>query len=325
MLHNTRLQFGGLLKSKKLRVFGVFFILSLLILIVTKLSEIYIETISFSVEYKNLPDKNLIILDSIPKVDVTMSTYGFNLLSYYFKDKKYELDLQKSAHTTTATHSNNYVWLAHTGMYDFKQLLGKNVDIISVKPDTLILPFGTLSSKRVPIVLNSKINFAPGYNSLYGISITPDSIDIMGAKKDIDKIYEVETKPLILDNIKLDIDVNIDIQNKDNLKKIKMSNERVEVFAKVEKFTEGVFDIPITILNVPKAIELNYFPKQIKVSYYLSLSNYKEVISSDFSIECDYDEAVKSENFYFTPKLIVNSSKVKSARLKQNKVEYIIK
>ena len=321
MLNSDKLQFGGVLKSKKLRVFGLFFILSLLIMVVTKLSETYIETIPFSVEYKNLPDKNLIILDSTPKVNVTMSTYGFNLLSYYFKEKKYELDIQKSAYTAT----NNYVWLANTGVYDFKQLLGKNVDIISVKPDTLIVPFGILSSKRVPVVLNSKINFVPGYNSLYGITIKPDSIDIMGAKKDIDEIYKVETKPLNLDNIKLDIDVDINIQDKEYLKKIKISNERVGVFAKVEKFTEGVFDIPITILNVPNGIEINYFPKQIKVSYYLSLNNYKEVKSSDFSIECDYNETVKSENFYFTPKLVVHSSKVKSARMKQNKVEYIIK
>lgn len=321
MLHSVQLKYGSLLKSKKLKVFGLFFMMSLLILVVTKLSETYVETVSFDVEYKNLPDNNSIILDSVPTIDVTMSTHGFNLLSYYFQDKKYELDLAKSSYTT----ANNYVWLANTGLYDFKQLLGKKVNIISVKPDTLILPFGILGTKKVPLVLKSKINFALGYDSFYGVVVKPDSISIMGASSDLGKVNYIETKSVILNNVKSNISSNIELDLQNYSNKLKFSEQSVGVFAEVEKFTEGTFDIPITLVNVPNDVVINYFPKQIKVSYYLSLNDYKEVKASAFSIQCNYNEVFKSENLYFTPKLIVNDAKVKIARMKQNKVEYIIK
>jgi hypothetical protein len=321
MLNNIQTKLVRSLKSKKLNVFGLFFLLAFLILVVTKLSETYVETIPFNIEYRNLPEKNILTLDSIPKVNVTVSTHGFNLLSYYFYDKNFQLDFKKS----TYIKDNNYVWLADKGIYDFKKLLGKNVDIIAVKPDTLILSFGTLSMKRVPVVLKSKINFASGFDTLDGIEIKPDSVNVIGAKEEIGNVDFVETQLLSLENIKTNINTNLGLELPNSSERLKLSEENINITASVEKFTEGTFDVPITILNVPNDIEVNYFPKYIKVSYYLSLRSYREVNLSDFMIECDYREVLKSGKAYFNPKLIVNSIQVKYARMKQNKVEYIIK
>jgi hypothetical protein len=321
MLNSIHTKLGNSVKSKKLNVFGLFFLLAFLILLITKLSDTYIETIPFDVQYKNLPDKNIITLDSTPKVNVTVSTHGFNLLSYYFQNNDYAVDFKKN----TYIKDDNYVWLADKGIYDFKKLLGKNVDIISVKPDTLILPFGTLSVKKVPIVLKSKINFALGYDTLKGLEIKPDSINIIGAQSEISAIDFIETKLLNLEDIKANIDTNLGLEFLNPSDRLKLSKSNVKVTAQVEKFTEGTFDIPITILNLPNNVEINYFPKHIKIAYYLSLNDYKNVEPSDFIIECNYEDVLKTDKSFFKPKLIVNSTQVKSARMKQNKVEYIIK
>ncbi len=321
MLTSLQTKLVRSLKSKKLNVFGLFFLLAFLILVVTKLSETYVETIPFTIAYKNLPDRNVITLDSIPKVNVTVSTHGFNLLSYYFQDQIYQLDVENNA----SMYNSSYVWLAEKGSYVLKEQLGNSVKIVSVKPDTLILPFGTLSVKRVPIVLKSKINFASGYDTLEAIEMKPDSIDVIGAEEEIYTIDFVETKSLILENIKLDINTNLGLEFPDVYKRLKLSQETIQIKATVEKFTEGTFDIPVTILNLPNDVEINYFPKHIKVSYYLSLNDYRAVEPSDFIIQCNYNEVLRSGNEYFKPYLIVNSVKVKSARMKQNKVEYIIK
>lgn len=321
MLNRLQTKLGQSVKSKKLNVFGLFFLLAFLILVITKLSDTYVETISFNVQYKNLPEKNIITLDSVPKVNVTVSAHGFKLLSYYFYNKDYQLDFEKN----TYIKGNNYVWLADKGIYDLKDLLGKNVKIVSVKPDTLLLPFGTLSVKKVPVILKSKINFAPGYDTLNGIEITPDSVNIIGAQKEIDNIDYVETKAFNFENIKTNINTNLGLEFSNSSDRLKLSESNINVTAQVEKFTEGTFDIPITILNLPNNVEINYFPKHIKVAYYLSLNDYKEIKPLDFIIECDYNDVIKSGQSFFKPKLIVNSAKVKSARMKQHKVEYIIK
>lgn len=320
MVNNIKSKLSKSIKSKRLHVFGLFFLISFLILVVTKLSETYVETIPFSITYKNLPETNVIMLDSLPKLNVTVSTHGFNLMSYFFHNKTYELDFENS----TYIKDKSYVWLAEKGTYNLKEQLGNAVKIVSVKPDTLRLPFGTMNVKKVPIVLDSKINFSSGYDTLEGIDLEPDSVKVIGAEEELLKIEHIKTKPLRLDKVKSNVDVTIGLDFENESNRLKISEDKVAVKAIVEKFTEGNFEIPVTITNVPKDIEINYFPKQIKVSYYVSLKDYNEVNLNDFKIECNYKDAITSGNSFFKPELIVHSEKIKSSKMKQNKVEYII-
>ncbi|MEH6536255.1 MAG: YbbR-like domain-containing protein [Psychroserpens sp.] len=294
--------------------------MAFLILVVTKLSETYVETIPFNVTYQNLPETKIITLDSTPKVNVTVSTHGFNLLSYYFQNYTYKLDFEN----ITSQKDNTYIWTAEKGSYSLQGQLGQSVKIISVKPDTLILPFGTLSVKSVPVVLKSEINYAIGYDTLEKVEVIPDSVKIIGAEEEIANIEFIETMLLDLNDIKTNINTTIGLELSNQSKRLKLSEEKVTIKTNVEKFTEGTFEIPLAILNKPNAVEINYFPKYIKVSYYLSLKDYKQVKPNDFKIECDYNEAIEAGASFFVPKLIINSDKVKSAKMKQNKVEYII-
>ena len=90
------------------------------------------------------------------------------------------------------------------------------------------------------------------------------------------------------------------------------------------KFTEGEVEVPIINKNVPQDIEINYFPKSIKVAYYVSLENYSAISTSDFKIECDFKESQQQNSSFFIPRLTIENSLVKSAKMKQDKVEYII-
>lgn len=308
------------IKNKKLNVFGLFLILSFVILVITKLSETYVETIPFKVTYKNLPENMVITLDSIPEIDVTVSTHGFNLVSYFFREAQYDMDIEKCSRF----NNDSYLWLAEKGSYDFNQLMPTSVKIVSIQPDSLLLPFGILSTKKVPIMLNSKIDFAEGYNSLEGFVLVPDSVTVIGAETELKDITAVPSELLEFKKLKSDISQTISLDIQGFSDKVKLSEQTITLSASVEKFTEGIVDIPVTIVNKPSEIELNYFPKNIKVSYYLSLNAYKEVKSYDFKIECDYNEIVNSDVSYLTPRLIVNNDKVKTAELKQNKVSYII-
>lgn len=307
-------------KNKKLNVFGLFLILSFLILVITKLSETYVETITFQVDYKNLPENTVITLDSTPKIDVTVSTHGFNLLSYIFKDAEYAIDIEKCS----KSRADSYLWLAEKGSYEFNQLMPQSVKIVSIQPDSLELPFGILATKKVPLKLNANVGYSDGYNSMDGFVLTPDSIKVIGAEKDIREIVSIPTELVEFKALKSDIEqkVNLDVNSISD--QVKLSEPFAVLTAKVEKFTEGIVDIPVTIINKPAEIELNYFPKQIKVSYYLGLKDYKDVKSYDFKIECDYNELIDNNTSYLTPRLIVNTDKVKKAELKQNKVSYII-
>ncbi|MBO6632438.1 MAG: YbbR-like domain-containing protein, partial [Psychroserpens sp.] len=278
MFNHLRIYILKSLKNKKLNVFGLFLILSFIILVITKLSESYVETIPFKVSYKNLPENMIITLDSTPQIDVTVSTHGFNLLSYYFSKPEYTIDVEKCS----KLNNDAYLWLAEKGSYDFNQIMRQSVNIVSITPDSLELPYGILATKKVPLILRSDINFESGYNSLQGFVLEPDSVKVIGAEEDIKEIMSIQTALIEFKKLKSDINqtVKFDLQNISD--KIKLSEQSAKLTARVEKFTEGIVDIPVTIINKPSDIELNYFPKQIKVSYYVRLKDYKDIKSYDF-------------------------------------------
>jgi YbbR domain-containing protein len=196
--------------------------------------------------------------------------------------------------------------------------------VLSIAPDSLIFPFENMSVKTVPVKLNTEITFASGYDILDNINIEPDSVKVIGPKNIVDNISRINTKVLKLNNVNSTIDEKVNLVLDKSLQKVKISNDKVRLFGSVEKFTEGTFEVPITIINLPADVKINYFPKTISVSYYVSLQNYKSIKTSDFKIICDYSEVQNQDRTYFKPQLVTKSALVKSAKMKQNKVEFII-
>lgn len=307
-------------KNKKLNVFGLFFLLAFLILVLSKLSKSYTETLTLGVNYINLPEDIVLTTQSQPKINITVNTYGFNLLGSYFYDKTVPIDLDNDAYVNKKT----YVWIANRALPNIKNKFGKNFKIESIQPDTLIIPFGTLSVKKVPIKLNSNVTYASGYDTLKGMIMVPDSVNIIGSNTEINSINYVETLELSLLNVKQNINTSINLKLPEAGHTLKLSKEKVTVTAEVQKFTEGTLEIPVVINNLPPDTHINFFPKMIKVSYEVSLSDYKFIKPTDFKIECDYLDIIASNKSFFTPKFKRLPENVKRVKMKQDKIEYII-
>ena len=320
MFNKLKAKFSKSIKSRKLNVFGLFFLLSFCFWALTKLSKSYSETISFELVYKNVPEEHHVNLDSTKKVNVTVNAYGFNLLRYSFYKPKLEIDFK----TDVILKNKTYIWNAQQNTPKIGSKFRNSVDIISIHPDTLRFPYQSLEVKKVPVITDVSIEFASGYDMSSKIKVIPDSIKIIGSKKMISKIDYVTTEKLELKNINSNIERSLDIEMDEALKSLKLSTKSVTLKGHVEKFTEGTFNVPVTIINLPSGTNINYFPKTIPVAYNVSLNNYKLVKSSDFKIECDYRNIENTGKTFLIPQLTKVPETVKSARLKQKKVEFIV-
>lgn len=307
------------IKNKKLNVFGLFFLLTFAFLTLTKLSKTYTDTITLDITYVNLPKHRIITLDSLPKCNAVVSDYGFNLLSYHFKKHSITIDFN----TDVFIKDSNYVWVANKKKNKINDKLINSTEIISLEPDTIKFPFATLAVKKVPVILNSKVSFKSGYDILKGFTVLPDSIDVIGSASDISEITKVETEQLNLKNVIDTINTVLKLKKLET-KKVKFSTNEIRISAKVEKFTEGTMEVPVTIVNKPLDVSINYFPKSITVSYYVSLNDYKNIKPLDFKVECDFSEIENTNKSFFVPKLVKTPELVKNVRLKQNKVEFIL-
>lgn len=308
------------IKSKKLNVFGLFFLLALFFLVITKLSNTYTETIQLNIILKNKPQAYRISNDSNQKIAITIKTNGFKLFSLNIFQPKVTIDFK----TDMTLTNDRYVWASNKTMTKLQATLGNSVEILSVQPESLVFLFEKLTVKKVPVRLKSNFKMLPGYDISEAVKMVPDSITVVGSESQVSKIASVTTKTFELKDVHSSFKQSVDIQNSEDLNKVSISHKSIEVSAKVEKFTEGVFDIPVTISNLPDGKQINYFPKTISVVYYVSLANYKHIKSTDFRIECDYTTILNSEQSFLTPKLTKFPELIKSARLKQNKVEFIL-
>jgi len=307
------------IKNKKLNVFGLFLILTFMFLAMTKLSKKYTDDITLDINYINLPKQTIITLDSLPKCNAVVSAYGFDLLFYHFKKYAIQVDFDKDVYVVDST----YVWVIGKFKHKISAQLGNSAEVISLRHDTIKFPFETLSVKKVPVVLNSKVNFKPGYDILGKFTIQPDSIDVIGSASEISEISKVETEILNLKDVSDSINKVLLLKKPDTLN-VKFSNNNVNVSAKVEKFTEGTLEVPVTIVNKPLDVNINYFPKLVTVSYYVSLNDYKTIKPLDFKVECDFSEIENTNKAFFVPKVVKSPQLVKNVRLKQNKVEFIL-
>ncbi len=322
MVSRLKLKLFKSIKSKKLNVFGFFVLLSFLFLVVAKLSKTYTESIPFFVSYKNVPEQHSILSSRDSIVQVRVKAYGFNLLAHNFYKHTLEVDFDKDK--TIKKYGKKYYWNTKKGLNKIESQLSSNMEVISIQPDSLIFPYEIMTVKKVPVKLESDITYASGYDIRDSLKLEPDSVKVIGPKNVIDKITRIKTQEIKLKDVNNSIEEEVGLVVDKSLKNIKLNRNSVKILGIAEKFTEGTLEVPVTIINLPANIKINYFPKTILVSYYVSLENYKNVKSLDFKIVCDYAQVKSLDKSFFTPQLVAKPTEVKSAKLKQHKVEFII-
>lgn len=283
---------------------------------VAKLSNQLSQTLQLKLILTNLSTKEILTKNDPNYVYVTIKTQGFNMLKYAFKDLAIEIDVTK-----LEKDGSFYYW--HTNPKDLTLLnyFNSDVTVEAITPNTVSFTYDVQSLKKIPVVIRATPEFALGYDLLNGLKSQPDSVTVVGPKVLLDSISNVFTSNLLLKDVKKDINRTVALEIKPNLS---FSNKFVQVQGKVDKFTEGKLNVPVSVINLPEDISLSIFPKEVPVVFYTSLSSYNSIDANDFIVTCDYNRLDNLANM-LTPKLASYPPTIKNASLQINKLEYVIK
>lgn len=306
-----------LYQSKKVNVLALFVLLALLFSLLTKLSRDYTKTISFDVEMLNVPDEHVILKDSLQKINVTMTSYGFSFLKYYFINPSLKVDFNNLKNS-----NQSYLWTKNNEFQNVANQFSTSAVINSISPDTIYFNYDSYFVKTIPIKLNEDVSFASGFDVDGSYIIQPDSLKVIGAKSVLDSINSIETMPLVIDNINANISTSIKLKLPNENPDIKFSEDKVLVSARVNKFTEGSLIVPVVVKNLPEGINIKYFPKEVEVVFYTSLDYYKTIAINNFKIECDFTKL--SLDNKLVPIITKQPDKVKNVRLSTKSIEFII-
>lgn len=304
-------------KNKRINVFFLFLLFAFIILIFTKLSKTYTNTLGFSVVKQEVPQEFIILNDSA-KLNITLKTHGFKWLKYAFSEPKVTIDFSKDVYKKDGV----FVWHKSAAYLNNTQF-DKEVELLNISPDTLTFTYGINQVKKVPVVVKAQVNFSPGYNSPNPVAVEPDSVVVVGPNILVSAINNIETEARAFNEIRSNLNESVKLKLPKNASDLKFSVNTVNLKVEVEKFTEGTLSLPITIINKPKNLELKYFPKTVNVRYNVSLSNYDKIRIKDFKVVCDYNKLDKNQTV-LVPELVAKPSLVKNAKINRQRVEFIL-
>src|SRR5699024_5798157 len=141
--------------------------------------------------------------------------------------------------------------------------------------------------KKVPVIPEIQIKYAPGFCSEKKLTLLTDSLQISGSHEGLESVSEVHTKTVSLEDVDQDLLEEVGIKNR---KKHSLYQDKIHFRLEVEKFTERKMQIPTEVINAPPGININLYPAEVELSFKVSLAKYNLVEQLDFQIVCDYKD-----------------------------------
>jgi YbbR domain-containing protein len=319
-MKKTQMAAGISLKNnRKLKVFLMFLILTSIIWLLVELSKTFTSNVVFNVTYENVPANKLLQNTPVSEVSLTVKAPGFSLLRLTTKKPKITFSLK-----SVRAKNNGYYFLPNAQLSYLNEQFSK-IEILNVLQDTIFVDLGKNVTKKVPVNANLDIKFKLGYNFTEPVKITPDSILITGSELEVAEISEIPTVLLKLNEVYETIDKELSIELPAKSNKIKLSETNVKLTGKVDKFTEGRFTIPVSIINQPQNVIINPFPKEIELVYQVAISNFNSITKDSFSVVFDYNDYKKDTLVhYLSPVVQQKSALVHSLKINPTKIEFLI-
>lgn len=312
---------GKIKIAKKTKMILGFLILSFLFWMLIKLSKEYIDVVPVNVEYYNLPEGKMLQKEPPKTVQLTLKTYGFDIIKYHLFKRKVKVDLK----SIKPKNSNLYYQTSEGLLSEIQSQLLSDVEVYSVKPDTLFYNLGQGITKTVKVEPNLEIEYQSGYNLFGNLKTEPNEVTISGPEILIDSILEVGTKKEVLTDVNTDFSLTIPLLKLDKKSKVTYSINEIKVSGTVNKFTEAKFTVPIIIENLPNNFSINTFPDNVEIIFQVGISDYNKINKNDFKVSCDYERSVKDGLNYLIPKIVLKPSYISDIRIVPNKIDYLIK
>ena len=300
--------------------FLLFIILSVVFWFMTKLSKEYDSTLEFPVSYINLPEDKLLQETPVEVIEIHVKATGFKLISATFFPTELKIDVSN----LNRKSSTDYYLLLSQQRLAIQKQMKTGVEIDFFINDSIYFNLGKLKNKKVLVRPLLDFSYATGFELNGNVTIVPDSILISGPESILDTIHFISTKLLQKKKINNSIDQTIEIEHFSSDMNVKFQQKNVKIIANVEKYTEGTLEIPFEVLNLPENNNINTFPKVIKVTYKVALSNFNKIDLTSFLIQCDYQVSQKNNLSYLIPILVEKSPMVKYVRMSPMKIDYII-
>ncbi|MCF8378291.1 MAG: hypothetical protein K9H49_01865 [Bacteroidales bacterium] len=305
----------------KLKVFLVCLLISIVIWFLIVLSKQSSTTLEYQVIFKNYPSDLVLVNNPDSILSFKIATAGFELLTLKYLTRKKPIIVDLAG----LNYSRDGVY--YTVSYSTAQLsasvlnhMNFSEELVSISPESILFRFEKLTGKKVPVKPNLELSFAQQYKLADSIQLFPDSILVSGPKHLIESIQYVETVRTQVSNIKDKVKTEAVLKNPLSDGTIKLGQSKVEVLIKSTKFTE--FSLNLKINAIPLGLKVKTFPEEVRVTYFVSLEDFKRIDPAMFKATINVSEA--TTNNIQQVKISEYPSFVEITRIEPSEVEYLV-
>jgi len=268
--------------------------------------------------------ENRMLIEKLPQTaEMLVNGSGYDLIAYIIRPNLANIIIDGRYIGVNASSKTGQAFVTTTSSIDFFNREHFDIKALNILPDTIFFSFFERGIKKVPVHLNRYLTFDRQFSLSDSIVLQPDSILISGPFATLDSIIRIETEPLILDGLKTSGDYSVKIKKTSKL--ITYAPLEIGVHLEIDKFTEAELEVPISIENLPLGDSLEIFPKQVKITYLVSLRNYNKVNPNLFRISADAFDIRNAKN----ANLLLNVKQfppyVQGIRIEPETVEFIIR
>ena len=266
--------------------YGVCVIIATVLWFLNALNKEYTTEISYPIKYTELPKGKLLVSEPPKEMTLTIKAHGFALLRYSISTSFLPIVLNVNS---LLDKKDLLEYTINTSEIKDRITTQLNTDIqlISIKPESITFKFSRFESKRVPVIPRVEYTLKRQYMLKNDISVTPDYVDISGPASILDTLKAVYTEPLSLKDLSKDVTKTVRFED---IYGTQINENDAKIKIEVERFTESKKTIPLVVKNLPDSLLIRLFPHAIDVTFDVGLSRYEVVSDTSFSFYVDYTQ-----------------------------------
>lgn len=289
------------------------------------LSKSYITSISYPIEIANYPAEKVAVGDLPDHLTIQVKGNGYTLFQYKANPflQSFTIDLDQY-NLIPLVRNNPYDFFIRTEelKLKFQKFFSSDLEVVAIFPDTINFHFADMGVKKVQVIADIQINMDALYKLKNRIIITPDSMVITGPVSVLDTLKFIKTAPYIYNFVNKTISGKVALKE---YKYLSFSDNEVDILVEIEKFTEKSLKIPIEIINIPDSLSIEFFPKNVDLSFKVGLSQFNKIDTNSFRIVTDYQKIENNIGNKLNLNLIKYPDNVDDIDFNPKSISYIIR
>jgi len=198
------------------------------------------------------------------------------------------------------------------------------LELLDVKPETLMLALTAYVGKRVPIIPHVVINFRDGYGQVGSIRVMPESVFVGGTKDEIDRLNGWHTEYRTFDDCYVSIDEEISLYESPTYS-VEVPHRLARLQVPVQPLTEKVYlGIPVTTEHAPANREVIFIPPKVDITVRGGVDQLSKLTASNVEATVDYQLLVADSGGTVVPKFKVPAD-IKVIRRNPERLQFLIR